>query len=98
MIKIRKTFALRVLAYIEQHPGCSSIEVAIAFKAEPSRVYGYQRPTSTAIAELRRREFLSDVAKCCKHCGSALTRNTQNVPLYVTPAGSATLAMLRDAA
>ena len=61
-----------------------SIEVALRLKPFDSKIYGYQRKTSAAIALLRRQGLLTDVQERCAHCKCARTRSHRNVPLSVT--------------
>lgn len=88
------TFQRAVLAYVQAHPECTGMDVAVAFKAERSMLYGWQRPTSAAIAYLRFRGYLEDVARRCEHCGSALTRRSKNVPLLITERGLEELGLV----
>jgi hypothetical protein len=80
----------KVGAFIRDHDGCTSIDVAEALDPPTTnkRVYGAQRPTSTAIATLRRRGYVKDVQKRCPDCKRALTRHQRNVGLHLTRAGS----------
>lgn len=85
----------QVGVYIRDHDGCTSIDVATALKPPESflKIFGWQRPTSRAIAVLRLElKYVVDVEKRCPACGRAMTRHLKNVPLHLTELGKTMLA------
>ena len=79
------TFIREVYDTIQQNPGIISVQIARKLKPldYDQAVYGYQRATSSAISNLRRRGLIEDVAKRCPTCHRAMTRHLHNVELRI---------------
>lgn len=94
------SFTDDVLLYIhecnEKAQECYSTHVMTALQPKDSELYGMQRKVSQAVAALRRRGLLDDVAARCPTCHSALTRHVRNVPLNVTAAGRGRVSALEQ--
>ena len=64
----------------------TAMDLAVLFR-EGEVTKGFYHPISQAVASLRRKGLLADVAQRCPHCNSALTRGQKNVPLRLTSDG-----------